>query len=153
MKRHRPVCHFDTTKQYLIVALLQVAWLFDSCTPLWDGSKRKETMLELCANWRILWNRQINFSNRGVYLLLVRERTLNMNAPRGEGGCQANAVNCVQGGGGCWAWEFERIFSPVIKALSLLSIPIHWILGQSAAFRWQFYIYLSILSLKLTLVL
>ena len=34
-----------------------------------------------------------------------------MSAPRGRGG-QANAVNCVQGEGGCRAGEFERIFSP-----------------------------------------
>ena len=49
-----------------------------------------------------------------------RESTLIMNSPRGWREGQANAVNCVQGeGGGCWAGEFERIFSPVIEAIYL----------------------------------
>ena len=73
--------------------------------------------------------------------LKERERTLIMNAPRGGGGVGQMQSIEFRGEGGCWAGEFERILSPVIEA----------ILGQrSFAFRWQMYIYLSILSLQLT---
>ena len=50
---------------------------------------------------------------------MTRERsTLIINTPRGRGTGVRQMQSIAFRAGGCWAGEFERIFSPVIEAIS-----------------------------------